>query len=254
MERNSFMSKKVFFLYPHSVIQQDLVRELVAYEYAVYLVSDHKKFRSVVKEFDEPIVFINIDEGLEADGWIEYVREMMDSDDNNASIGVLSYNEEKALLKRYLMELMVPCGFVKLKLGLEESRKIILKTLIATEAKGRRKYLRIDCWGLQNTDLNVKVGDKFLSGKIKDISSVGMAFVFDEAQSIPLHTVLPDIQCRLRGKLAKVSGPVMGSRVTADGVVYVMLFDKYTSSDTKDKIHNFIYEALQSELKEIFSR
>ena len=125
----TFLAKKVFFLHPHSVIQQELVRELVSYEYAVYLVSDHKKFRSVVKEFSEPIVFINIDDEMDAEGWNDYISDMMESEDNSAMIGVLTYNEDKELAKTYLMDLMIPCGYIKLKLGLEQSRQIILKTL-----------------------------------------------------------------------------------------------------------------------------
>ncbi|MDC7124395.1 MAG: hypothetical protein PQJ46_02430 [Spirochaetales bacterium] len=43
MERESFMAKKVYFLYSHYVVRQTLVQELVNEEYAVYLVSGYKK-------------------------------------------------------------------------------------------------------------------------------------------------------------------------------------------------------------------
>ena len=88
--------------------------------------------------------------------------------------------------------------FIKLKLGLEQSRSIILKTLEANEAKGRRKYLRIDCWQHRNTELNVKLGEKLCGGRIKDISSVGMAFIFDESQDLNKNTMLNDVQLKLR--------------------------------------------------------
>ncbi len=253
MDRNTFMAKKVFFLYPHSVVQQDLVRELVSNEYAVYLVSDHKKFRSVICDFDEPIVYVNIDDNLDTKGWQEYIKEMMSSDDNSAQIGVLTYNEDKALAQSYLMDLMIPCGYIKLKLGLEQSRRIILKTLDANEAKGRRKYLRINCWNLQNTELNVKINEKFLSGRIRDISSVGMAFMLDQEQVLQVHSVLSDIQLKLRGKIARVSGPIMGTRVDAGGTTYVLLFDKTTTADTRSRIHSFMYETLQDEIKRIMN-
>ena len=253
MERNSFMSKKVLFLYPHSVIQQEMVRELVANEYAVYLVNDHEKLRSVIGTFDQPILFINIDDHLEPDAWKTYIKEIMDSDDNSAQIGILTYNEDTDLAQEYLMELMVPCGFIKLKLGLEQSKKIILKTLEANEAKGRRKYLRIDCWDLKNTELNVKIGEKLCSGRIKDISSVGMAFVLNEEQALAVHSVLSDIQLKLKGKIARVSGPIMGQRVEAGGTVYVLLFDKTVSPDTRSRIHAFMYDTLQEEINKIIN-
>lgn len=254
MERDTFMSKKVFFLHPHSVVQQGLVKELVAAEYSVYLVSDHDRFRSVVNEFDEPIVFINIDEGMSADEWQEYIRKMIGSSDNSAKIGILTYNEDKDLAEIYLMDIGIPCGFIKLKLGLEQSRRIIIKTLEANEAKGRRKYLRIDCWHLQSTKLNVMKGEILCAGRIKDISSVGMAFVFDEEQDLPKHTMLKDIQLKLRGKIARVSGPVIGSRVTAEGTIHVMLFNKNTDPATKARIHDFMYNTLQDDINKVMSR
>jgi hypothetical protein len=86
MDRNSFESKKVFFLYPHSVIQQELLRELVAHEYAVYLVTDHIKFRKIMGEYREPVIFINIDDYLSEEEWKDYISEIMESDDNDARI------------------------------------------------------------------------------------------------------------------------------------------------------------------------
>lgn len=251
MERNTFLSKKVFFLYPHSVIQQGLMQELVANEYSIYLVNDHKRFREVVRKFEEPIVFFNIDENLKAEEWENYISEMINSDDNSAMTGVLTYNDDKELAETYLMNLGVPCGFIKLKLGLEQSRGIILKTLEANEAKGRRKYLRIDCWSLQNTEINVKFGENFFTGRIKDISSVGMAVVFDMEQQLQKNMMLNDIQLKLRGKIARVSGPVIGSRETTDGIIYVVLFDQKTDSATRTRIYGFIYETLQDEINQI---
>ena len=253
MERNTFMSKKVFFLYPHSVIQKDLVHELVANEYAVYMVSDHKRFRSVVRDFNEPIVFVNIDENLTADEWKKYISELMESSDNTALIGILTYNDDVESAQTYLMDLMIQCGFIKLKLGLEQSKGIILKTLEANEAKGRRKYLRIECQGLSQTDLNVKIGERFHMGKIMDISSVGMAFVFKEPVELSARSLLTDIQLKLRGKIARVSGPVIGSRKDGSETIYVLLFDKTTTADTKERIHSFIYTTLQEEINDIMA-
>ena len=254
MEQDSFMSKKVFFLYPHSVIQQGLVQELVANEYAVYLVKDHRKFRAVVKQFNEPIVFFNIDEGLNAEEWQQYIGGMINASDNSAMAGVLTYNEDKDLAQNYLMELGVQCGFIKLKLGLDQSRSIILKTLEANEARGRRKYLRIDCWQRQYTELNVKLGEKLCGGKIRDISSVGMAFVFDAPQALNRNTMLNDIQLKLKGKITRISGPVIGSRETPEGVLFVVLFKQPVDDKTKARIHQFIYETLQDDINMIMNR
>lgn len=251
MQQQNFMAKRVLFLYPHSVIQQEMVRELVSYEYSVQLVNDHERLRAVVNNFEQPIIFVNIDEHLSNEEWKDYIQEMTEATDNDAQIGVLTYNDDSELASFYLMELMIPCGFIKLKLGLEQSRKIIHATLEANEANGRRKYLRLDCWNKSNTELNFKNNEYIFSGRIKDISSVGMAFVLNEDLQLNKHTVVSDIQLKLRGKIARVSGPVMGQRETPDGVIYVMLFDKTVTPDTRGKIHSFIYDMLQEEMSKI---
>ncbi len=249
MGRYDFEAKKVFFLYPHSVIQQELVKDLVANEFEVYLVADHEKLRVAVPEFEQPIVFINIDENMQQDEWQNFIEEMINSSDNTAQVGIVTYNEDPSLAQYYLMELMIPCGFIKLKLGLDQSREIILKTLEANEAKGRRKYLRMDCWEYKNTEFNVSVQGRLCNGKIRDISSVGMAFIFDDDISLSKNTVVSDIQLKLKGKIARVSGPVIGARVIPEGTVYVLIFDKRTDPSTKSRIHTFIHEALQEQIQ-----
>ena len=67
---------------------------------------------------------------------------MASPDTGSVQIGILSYNEDRELAEKYLMDIGVQCGFIKLKLGLQESIAIILKTLEATEARGNRKYVR----------------------------------------------------------------------------------------------------------------
>ena len=248
MAGNNFEAKKVFFLYPHSVIQQELVEQLISNEYEVYLIRDHKRLRKILHDFHNPIVFINVDENLEKEEWKEYVSEIIKAEDNNAQIGILTYNEDQRLAQYYLMELMVPCGFIKLKLGLQQSKAIILKTLEANEAKGRRRYLRIVCWDMPSTEFNVKIEGVIYNGKIKDISSVGMAIIFNENIVLKKHTLVSDIQLKLKGKIARVSGPVLGTRIVPEGTVHVIIFDRKTDFNTRDRIHNFVYEALQEQI------
>ena len=60
--------------------------------------------------------------------WEEYIKGIIGSEGTkDVRIGIVSYNENKELAEKYLMELMVPCGFIRLKLGIEESTQIILK-------------------------------------------------------------------------------------------------------------------------------
>lgn len=151
------------------------------------------------------------------------------------------------LARKYLMELMVPCGFIHLKIGLAESKKIILKTLEANEARGRRRYVRARCSDGKRASLNVKVGKNVCSGSILDISAAGMTFDLDTPVKLKPQTILEDIQLRLKGTLCRLTGIYLG---TAQGTVgnHLLMFALPVEEDITQKIHRFIFQSLQEEM------
>ncbi len=240
--------KKVFFLYPASVIQNEMVLEIVHAEYAVYLLSEHAKVPRLMARYPDSILFINLDEGMKEPEWEVFIRNLQkDPETATVRIGILTYNNNPELAQKYLMDLSVPCGFIKLSLGLKKSTEILLKALEANEARGRRRYLRVTCQ--DNATFNVVVGDKTRSGRIVDISSVGMACLFENSVAIPVRTKLVDIQLKLKGVLAKVSAVVFGTRPVEGGLMYVLLFDLAPSGDTKQKIRVYIQQNLQASME-----
>ena len=68
------LGKKVFFLYPHSVIQNEMVIELIRNEYEIYLLFDHMKTVRLLEKYNDSILFINIDEGLMENEWEKYIK------------------------------------------------------------------------------------------------------------------------------------------------------------------------------------
>jgi len=242
--------KKVFFLYPHSVIQEDLITHIIQNEFEVYLVNDHRKLLSLLKKYNNSILFINIDERLKESEWEEYIRSIMNNETTTGvQIGILTYNEDKELARKYLMDLMVPGGYIQLKLGLKESTKIILKTLMANEAKGKRKFVRAYCPKGIATEFNVQMAGSMYEGTIKDISSAGMAVYFNKSVDLPPRTELSKIQLKLRSRIVMVSGIVVGMREDQGNKMYVVLFNKFISTDAKQRISTFIYRTLQAEMQ-----
>ena len=247
---DKIFGKKVFFIYPNSVIQVEMVAELIKCEYEVYLIKDYDKALTIFHRYPESVVFINIDEGQEESQWEEYVQTIKNDPDMEAvQVGIMTYNDDPELAQKYLMDIMVSGGFIKLSLGLKESTALVLKVLEANEARGRRKFLRV-----QHVDhfssLNAKLDDKPLNGTVVDISSAGMACTFDHDVPIPARTVIDSIQLKLKGILCLVSGIVMGSRMEGDHRIYVLLFGPKTPPDNKDKIRTFMQWALQHQIEE----
>ena len=242
--------KKVFFLYPHSVIQEELVTHIIQNEFEVYLINNHRKLLPLLKKYNNSILFINIDERLKESEWEEYIQSIMNNEaTKGVQIGILTYNEDKELARKYLMDLMVPGGYIQLKLGLKESTKIILKTLMANEAKGKRKFVRAYCPKNIATEFNVQMAGSMYEGTIKDISSAGMAVYFNKSVDLPPRTELSQIQLKLRSRIVMVSGIVVGMREDQGQKMYVVLFNRFISTDAKQRISTFIYRTLQAEMQ-----
>lgn len=241
--------KKVIFLYPQSVIQEKLITQIVRNEYEVYLIHDHEKNLKFIRKYNNSILFINIDAGLKEEEWEKYIRNIINNNHTkNVRIGILSYDDDKELAKKYLMDIGVQCGFIRLKLGVKESTSIILKTLEVNEAKGQRKYIRVSCKEHKNASFNLKIEDDVFSGNITDISSVGMAISFNKPIQLKVKTLLSDIQLRLKGIICMVTGVVIAIR-EGEKNTYVIMFAKNMHEDTKNKIYHYIYSILQESIK-----
>jgi len=252
MEQSENYGKKVFFLYPHSVIQEDLVEHIVQNEFEVYLVNNHSRLLPVLKKFPGSILFINIDARLKESEWEEYVRTIMQTPETaSTQIGILTYNDDKELAKKYLMDLMIPGGYIQLKLGLKESTKIILKTLIANEARGKRRFVRVACPVNTVNEFNVGMYEKMYTGYIKDISSAGMACYFYDSVDLPVKTVLERMQLKLKRRIVMVNGVIAGKREDQNGMVYVILFSQYISTDAKQKLTGFVNNTLQAQMNRL---
>ena len=109
----SINGRKVFLLYPHSVIQDDLIYTLVQSEYEVYRLKDHNRALRILEKFPDSILFINIDERLDESEWEEYIRGIARNPAlDSIRIGILSYNNNEELKKKYLMDIGITCGFI----------------------------------------------------------------------------------------------------------------------------------------------
>ena len=247
MEKQPNMQgKKVFFLYPHSVIRDELLDLLIMAGYETYTVLSEKRAKRLLAEFPDSIIFINIDEGLKEKEWETYIKDIQsDPKTENSQIGILSYNLDRQLMQKYLMEMAISCGYIQLKLGIRESTKIILTALEANEARGRRKYIRADCKDDINATINFKYESKIFNGKLLDISSAGVAALFEQMPDLPANSLLKEVQLKLRASLLMTDMILMGQRHD-DKRVGIMLFDpNKLDSDNKLVIHHYIKLCLQ---------
>ena len=240
--------RKVFFLYPHSVLSEDLLVEILTNEYEVYVLKSHEAAWRAARKYPGSIIFVNIDKTLSEPEWEAWIRKLLaDPERSQTRIGILTYDANQALAQKYLMNMSVPCGFIQLKQGLAESKKIILKTLEANEARGKRRYVRARCADPEKATFNMKVGGKLFHGTIRDLSAAGMSFGLEKPVLLKASTPLNDIQLKLKGVICRVSGIYVGEM--REGLPRnVLMFKQPVPPDTRDKIHRFIFYSLQQEL------
>lgn len=237
--------KKIFLLRPHSVIREEMLDVLIMAGYETYTVIDEKKARKLLIKFPGSIMFINIDEGLKESEWEAYIREIQENPATKESrLGIMSYNQDRVLMEKYLMEIAIPCGYIQLKLGLQESTKIILAALDANEARGQRKFIRAVCEDDINATMNFK-GDRGMHyGKILDISSAGIAAKVEKFEALPPNSVVHNVQLKLRGGLLMVDMILMGIR-QGNRDIYIFLFDPKMNQDSKMVIYRYVKICLQ---------
>ncbi|MBI9098200.1 MAG: hypothetical protein JEY91_06965 [Spirochaetaceae bacterium] len=242
--------KKVFFVYPHNVIREKLIQELIDREYEFYLINDHNKIESICENYKSPLIFINIDKGLKESEWERRIRLLSENEQTrHANFGILTFHNNEKLSKKYLMDIMVPCGFIQLKQEMKLSTDIIIKTMAANEMNNDRKYLRAKS-NSGCTRFNACIMNKIEHGCIVDISSVGMAVCFDKNLTIAKNSYLPDVQLKLKGVLLNVSAVVLGCRESeGEKTEYILKFSNRTSSSSRSKIRAYINMTLQQNME-----
>jgi len=238
--------KKIFLLYPHSVIHEEMLNILIMSGFETYTLRDHKRAVKILEMFPNSIVFINIDERNSEKEWEKYIRSLMENQKTKTvRIGILSYNQDIGLMQKYLMEISVPCGYVQLKLGIGESTKIILSALEANEARGIRKNIRAFCEDDNNANLNFKINNIYFKGKILDISSAGLAVRVPGIRDLGSNSVIRQIQLLLHGVHIMTDMIFMGKRRDNNEICILMFDPGKLEQKYKLAIHQFIKQSLQ---------
>jgi hypothetical protein len=243
--------KKIFLLYPHSVIRDEMTDELIMAGYETYTIFDEKRALKLLMKFPGSIMFINIDEGLSEKEWESYVWAIQNSPKTKSCrLGIMSYNQNKDLMQKYLMELAVPCGYIQLKLGLQESKKIILSALETTDARGRRSNIRVDCSYDIGSVINYKGELETYRGNILDISSVGVAAKFEKLDEHSVNSIIQNVQLKLRNGIVMTDMIFAGQR-RDNKQVYILLYGSKLTKEDKRVIHHYIKVCLQKYIDEL---
>jgi hypothetical protein len=250
---SEIVGKKIFFLYPSAIIQNEVAYELIQQEYEVYIIKNHQNLRRVLKKFPDSIVLINIDDGLPEKEWEVWIRGVLgDPDTARVGIGILSATNNEALRRKYVTTINIQCGFTAIiKLDILKSVKQVYEILKTVDARGRRKYLRATSENEALTTINIPHNGLFIKGVIKDISVVGLSCAFAEDPSLEKNSLCQDMQIKLQSAILKTEGIVFGSRQDGNAKIYVFLFTQRIDPDVRIKIRSYIQSIMQAKMDEL---
>ncbi|HTX71569.1 MAG TPA: PilZ domain-containing protein [Rectinemataceae bacterium] len=253
MIESGALGKKVFFLYPPPVLTE-IVDELARREFEVYLAHDHQRLSRALAKSPDSLLFINIDDELDEPGWVSYIDGLRSNAETKCvGVGILTLNDRPPEVRQtYLMDLQVSCGFIVLKIGAAKTTEILVKTLEANEARGRRKFVRALCppgWG--QCALNHEGSQ--LRAMISDLSSAGMAVKFDGDLSLRTGSILRDVTLTVKGSRLTLSGFVAAQRMEADGSrIHVVMFDPASLDDTrKERLKSLVFKVNQGVMSQV---
>jgi hypothetical protein len=245
------LGKKVFFLYPPSAVENDMLDLLIMNGFECYILKDQKRAFGILSKFPDSLLFINVDTGMKEADWARYIQAMQSSSQTQSvGIGILAFNPEG--IRKHLSGLKIPCGFISLKVDVKESARMVMQALFQNDARGKRSSIRISCAGEENATLNYEEPgtQKRYYAKIMDISSAGVAAKTLDFPRLTPSTVLKGVQLKLRGSLLMVDAVYVGAR--ADDVsIRILMFDPKMTPYNKLTIHRFIRQRLQNAIDKL---
>jgi hypothetical protein len=184
----------------------------------------------LVELFKELILFFNVDVPLGAKTWPVFISDVTKRHGRKVRIGVLHHegNPKKRsdLENIYLYQIQIQAGCVYFERGKIPDMVKLRNVLVANEANGRRKAIRMMCSGR----LNLEWGGRRLEAKVLEVSISHFLCVFrDGDPELKDSTRLSNVQLMIGGPVFTVDAMVLIRRLAGNSssdMVYICGFVK----------------------------
>lgn len=175
--------------------------------------------------FRELIVFVNVDSALPSGTWPELLMRLSRAYGNRVRFGVLHHEsdpERRSLLEKFfLLEVQVQAGCVFIDQQRSPDLPKLHRILVANEANGRRKAIRMVC----NGRLLAVHGERRLEGRVLEVSVSHFLCVFKDGDPDLEESVrVKGIQLQIGGPLLRVDAVVLLKRASGASREMVYIF------------------------------
>ncbi len=237
--------RKTFFITPDtSLIPESYLEDYFALGYECYFIENDKRIRLekkldiLISLFHDVIFFFNIDYRTDDIEWPVLIRNIIESYNNKASIGVIytkrqTKEERLKLEQKYLYEMGLNCGCIQLEYQKKQNFEIIEKILYANQAQGRRKNIRALCTSACTYTFVME--RQTYTGSLQDISVSHISFISsDPSFKVQLYEKINDLHFNIRGFLFRSDAVLIMQRQVPTGNLYVFAFTSSTGANGLD--------------------
>lgn len=251
---NPALGRKVFFINPPFAIEKKIIPWLHDAEYEVYTIKEYEYAKAVLKNCENAICFINIDEQLSLKGWFNFIKSFeLDSTLQTIFLGLVATKTTPAQVNKFIMNLNLPGGYIPLaNVPAEDTFKQIAGILELNKAKGERKVVHLNCEDNDTLNGYIAYGNKLYSMRVENISSLGLTCALDAelSRSLKKNTLLDNVSLSL-GRWSVITQCVVVSLKSFEGkTIAILFFIKETPKEVKVSIRRFIFDSLSKHLNE----
>ena len=250
---NPIIGRKVFFVNPPLYVENYLQPELKLHEYEAYIIKDYKYTKNALRMFPDALCFIFIDDEMSYDGWFNYILSFQQDEKlKTIFVGLMSAMIPQPKREKFMMNLSLPGGFIMLnEVKGAELIKNVIGILELNGAKGKRKYLRLDCDGSITINGYFATQTQLLQVSIANISSVGFTCIFPKSYGAVLSKkmIVPSFSITL-GRRSVATPSIVFDVKSYDNNNYfaMLLFLRQVGPDDRKVIKNFIFEHMEKRL------
>lgn len=253
--------RKTFFITPDPVLfPENYLEEYMAAGYECYFIGNDiacslsRKIDILVSIFKDSIIFFNIDANIPDLSWPLFIRQVQKKYGDQILCGVMyekrqSEEDRRNLEHLYLFDIQVKCGCFELEYQKKSNFGKIEKVLIANNAQGRRKSIRVICSA--KTTASILFDNVRYNALIKDISLNHFSCVFaDDMFPANEYQKIPDIQLNLRGLFIRSAAILVMIRKSEGHTLFVFMFVR---EDGTNGLDTFVKQLLTPKLYEMLS-
>ena len=243
-------NRKVFFLHPQAVIQDELVRALIADDFEAYLLRNSVSAKMVLRDFPDSILLVQVDSGLNEQQWLDFAGDLKANPFfSGLTICVLSVGGMEDIQKTYLDRPEgFSYGFTYGGYDFGVTYPLIKEMLIREKANPPRISIKGTTAEKQKVSVVFTRDQNRYEGQLKDISLSGLTCRIDTQDplypsEIPVHAIIITYD----STQFTVSGRIAGNKGDDDSI-HLILFDDTVSTNKRDDIFDLIHACLQAQI------